>query len=279
MSKTIIALIVIIVVAGFSYQIYQSTLEEPSVVIPKEELANDPLSATYIIEGDEFTLVDGKAEKEIVPGAASKIRINVFDAWSTKGDVNGDGLEDTVVLLTYDAGGSGTFFYIALAIQKEQGYKGTNAVFVGDRISPQTTEIRNREVIVNYVDRYPWESFADQTSVGKSKYLTYENNELKEKSRETLSQKIAENLVTENWGSCETRECSSLTVNILDGRDGVWYVQAIYNGLKDDSVRAQKKIASVHYVNGEWKWGSELIKEYKCQEGRGHQDFSSELCL
>jgi len=279
MSKIIIAIITIILIAGLGYWIYQSTLEESSTTIPEEGLVVDPLNATYIIEGDEFTLVDGKAEKEIVSGAASKIRINVFDGWSTKGDVNDDDLEDTVVLLTYNAGGSGTFFYVVLAIQKKQGYEGTNAIFIGDRIAPQTTEIRSGEIIVNYADRYPWESFTDQTSVVKSKYLIYESDELKEKQMETLSQETAENLVIENWGGCETNECSDLTVSILDGKDDVWYVQAIYDGMKDDSVKAQKRIATVHYVNGEWKWGSEIVKEYKCQEGRGQQNFSSEFCL
>ena len=146
MSKIIIAFIIIVVV-GVGCWIYQSITEESSITIPEEELVTDPLNATYIIEGDEFTLVDGKAEKEIVPGAASKIRINVFEA-NTKGDVNEDGLDDTVVLLTYNAGGSGTFYYVAVALAGDNKCNGTNAVLLGDRIAPQTTNFMNGEIIV-----------------------------------------------------------------------------------------------------------------------------------
>jgi len=270
MLKKIIIIVVVIIVVGVGYWLYQ-----PST---GEEVVNSPLNATYIIEGDSFILVNGKAEKEIVPGAASKIMVNAFDV-NTVGDVNADGLDDTAVLLSYSGGGSGTFFYIALAIQTEQGYKGTNTVIVGDRIAPQTTEIKDGEIVVNYADRYPWESFTTEPSVGKSKYLIYENGELKQKQSEVLFQEIAESLVAENWGNCENNECSELIINILDGKDGVWYVQAFYSGLRDDSIKDQKRIASVNYINGEWEWGTELVKEHKCQPNRGHQDFSSELCF
>jgi hypothetical protein len=345
MSKTIIAIVIIISVIGLGYWLYQSTTEKPSddvtsitleqgcrehngtwlaeyqecEYVEKEwceqadgrffecesacrhnpdpaapctlqcvqvckfgeeetSLGDDPLNSTYIIEGDEFALVDSKAEKEIVPGSASKIRINVFDA-NAKGDINEDGLDDTAVLLTYNAGGSGIFYYIAAAIQMEQGYKGTNAVFVGDRIAPQVTEIKEGAVIVNYANRYPWESFATSPSVWASKYLFFEEGELREIPRETLSQETAYNLVIENWGDCTPDICDELAVDILYGNDGLWFIGAVYDGMKDDSVRTQKRIAQVHYVNEEWKWGSELVKEYRCQPDRGHQDFSDELCI
>ena len=80
------------------------------------------------------------------------------------------------------------------------------------------------------------------------------------------------------WGDYGD-DCEELIVSVLDGKDGVWFVQAIYNGLRDDSVYAQKKIAWAHYSNNAWEIGSEILEEYKCQPNRGHQDFSDELCL
>ncbi|MFH1462742.1 MAG: hypothetical protein ABIG08_03565 [bacterium] len=279
MFRTLVLIIILIVVASLANWFSQlSTVGETSEE-KEETLAVDPQNATYIIEGNEFTLTGGKAEKEIVPGAASKIRINVFDAWSTKGDVNGDGLEDTVVLLTYNAGGSGTFYYVALALQKKQGYQGTNAVFIGDRIAPQVSEIKEGEIIINYADRYPWENFAARPSVGKSKYLFCENGELKEKQRETLSRETALNLAKEKWGDCISDICEELTVSVLDGKDGVWFVQAIYDGLKDDSVKAKKRINWAYYIEGSWQLEALVVDEQKCQLGRGHQDFSNEICL
>ena len=271
MSKIITAIIFVAITIGLGCWAYQS------ISIVEEDLVIDLLNATYIIEGDRYTLVDGVVSREVISGSDSGILVSVFDA-ATQRDVNGDDLDDVAVLLAYDKGESEIFFYIALAIQQEQGYKVTNTLFVGERITPQTIRIIDGEIIVNYTDRYPWEDFTTRPLVGKSKYLVYENGELKRKQREVLSQEMAESLVIEKWGDCGINECS-LVVSILDDGDGIWYVQAVYDELKDDSVKTQKRIASIPYVDEEWSWGSELVQEYKCQPGRGHQDFSEELCL
>ena len=96
------------------------------------------------------------------------------------GDLNGDGTEDVAFILTQSPGGSGTFFYIAVALKTAAGYQGTNAILLGDRIAPQTTEIRNSEVIVNYADRNPGEPMTTPPSLGVSKYLKIDNNRLVE---------------------------------------------------------------------------------------------------
>ena len=243
-----------------------------------ESMGSDAKNSTYIIEGKSVTLEDGYLEQEIAPGSASKT-VTQFFGQTPVGDLDGNGLDDMVVMLTQSSGGSGTFYYVAAALDTGNGYSGTNAVFVGDRISPQTVGFNNGEIMVNYADRFPWASYATPPSVGKTKYLTYQNGQLIEKPTEQLSQDTATTLVTENWGSCTPGVCQKMTVTTLDGKDGVWYVQAVYNGMYDDSVQAEKRIAAVHYVNSEWKFGAELVREYKCQPGRGQQEFSSELCI
>lgn len=94
------------------------------------------------------------------------------------GDLNGDKLPDTAFLLTAQTGGSGTFFYVAVALRTASGWTGTNAVLLGDRIAPQSTEIRDGVLIVNYADRNPGEPFTTQPSVGKSMYLHVVNGKL-----------------------------------------------------------------------------------------------------
>jgi len=96
------------------------------------------------------------------------------------GDLNGDGKEDIAFLLTQSPGGSGTFFYVAVALKITDGWQGTNAVFLGDRIAPQTTEIRDGEIIVNYAERKLNEPMTTPPSVGVSKYLKIVNNRLVE---------------------------------------------------------------------------------------------------
>ena len=92
-------------------------------------------------------------------------------------------MEDAAFLITQDGGGSGTFFYIVAAIRTSDGYQGTNAVLLGDRIAPQPTEIRNGEIIVNYADRNPGEPMTARPSLGVSKYLRVESGTLVQISR------------------------------------------------------------------------------------------------
>lgn len=87
-------------------------------------------------------------------------------------DLNGDGREDVAFLLTQNQGGSGTFYYIVAALNTERGWVGSQALLLGDRIAPQTTEIGDNDlVVVNYADRAPGEPMTAQPSVGKSIWL------------------------------------------------------------------------------------------------------------
>lgn len=122
---------------------------------------------TYRIGGQPITLVDGRAETEAAPGSSSKIVTQYFGNEAV-GDINDDGVADVVFLVTQTGGGSGTFYYLVGAIRTSEGYIGTSAKLIGDRIAPQTTEIRRGEVIVNYADRKAGESFTTPPSEGKS---------------------------------------------------------------------------------------------------------------
>lgn len=137
----------------------------------------DYKNISYSIEGTDVLLTNGEAETQIEVDSSSTIKTKIFEA-VTEGDMNNDGLLDTAILFTQEHGGSGTFFYVALAIQTENGYMGTNAVLLGDRIAPQSANIQNSLLIVNYVDREIEEDFSIQPSVGKSMYLQYSNDTL-----------------------------------------------------------------------------------------------------
>lgn len=139
----------------------------------------DYKNATYMIEGQFVTLVNGFFEAESAPGSATKITTRYFGN-EAFGDLNGDGKEDVAFLLTQSTGGSGTFFYVVAALQTASGVEGTNAIFLGDRIAPQNTSIENGVITVNYADRNPGEPFTTQPSLGISEYLKVEANLLVE---------------------------------------------------------------------------------------------------
>ena len=125
---------------------------------------------SYEIEGRVITLANGVSEIEAAPGSASKIVSRYFGN-EASGDLNSDGTPDVAFLLTQSGGGSGTFYYVVVAVKTKDGYVGTNAVLLGDRIAPQSTELRDGSLIVNYADRKPGEAMTTPPSVGVSKYL------------------------------------------------------------------------------------------------------------
>jgi len=179
MSKKIILVIVLIVViAGAGYGIFrlQERTEQPQGA---QTFTLDPKNCTYTIDGKNITLVNGYSEQEIVPGSASKIITQYFGNEVT-GDFNDDGISDKAFLITQDAGGSGTFYYVAVALGDEGKCAGTNAILLGDRIAPQTTEYRDGKIIVNYAERKPNEPMTARPSVGVSKYLEISGDQLVE---------------------------------------------------------------------------------------------------
>jgi len=139
----------------------------------------DYLNLTYKVNDIDVTLVDGRSEVEAAPGSSTKILTQYFGN-EAAGDLNGDGKQDVIFLLTQSEGGSGTFFYVVAALSTENGYVGSNAIVLGDRIAPQSTSIEGQLVNVTYVDRKPGEPFSAEPTVGMSKVLLVKDNQLVE---------------------------------------------------------------------------------------------------
>jgi len=228
-------------------------------------IGKDAANSEYVVDGEPVVLKEGRAEEQETPGSATITTTRILDA-TTTGDLNGDGRDDVVVLLVRNAGGSGSFYYVAAALRTKDGYRGTNAILIGDRIAPQTVETRDGIIIVNYQERYPWQNFAVPPSVSRSRYLVVENDELREKPFAVLDPEVARKLVISEWGPCQPESCSNLTVNVLDGRGGAWYVEAIYDSIVDCSVRARRKIAEALYKSEAWELGRVLLTEQGCRK-------------
>lgn len=94
-----------------------------------------------------------------------------FFGAGVKGDIDGQGIEDAVYLITEEPGGSGTFYYVTAILN---GQDPLPKVFLGDRIAPQNTSIENGIISVNYADRKPEDSFTVAPSVGKTLRLKFD---------------------------------------------------------------------------------------------------------
>lgn len=121
---------------------------------------SDPRNTRYVIENVPVELVNGVAEAPAAPGSSSK-RITRIWGEPARADLNGDGLDDALLILTHSGGGSGTYYYLAAAIASRDGYSGTPGLRLGDRIEPRAIEVRGERASVRLMTRRPGESFAD----------------------------------------------------------------------------------------------------------------------
>lgn len=163
-NKTLFGVLFLIVIAGISAYALSPRSQDAS---PQGAYPTSPKDATYLIDGQSVSLTNGTFATSSAPGSASMTTTQYFGNEAT-GDLNGDDIPDTAFILTQSGGGSGTFYYVVAALQKDDGYHGTSAVLLGDRIAPQSTTIVNGVLTVNYADRKADESFDVAPSVGKS---------------------------------------------------------------------------------------------------------------
>ena len=175
MNKKIVAGVVVgvLVVVGAGYFIYQA---KAPVVVPEVLVVSEPKptsdhkNASYDIDGKSVTLINGRAESALGVDSADKLVTQYFGN-EVRADFNDDGHEDVAFLLTQNSGGSGTFYYVAVWLSVGDAYKGTNAILLGDRIAPQTTEWLDGEIVVNYAERKAGEAMTVSPSVGVSRYF------------------------------------------------------------------------------------------------------------
>lgn len=169
-NKTIYSILGIMILAGVVAFFVFFPMSKPIVVTN-----SSPKDATYTIGDQSVTLVNGASSVPVAPGSATNVTTQYFGNEVTH-DFDGDGRLDTVFILTQNTGGSGTFYYVVAALNTVNGYLGSSAVLLGDRIAPQTIEMTQNPstpdvVVVNYADRKPGESFTTPPSVGKSIWL------------------------------------------------------------------------------------------------------------
>ena len=129
---------------------------------------------SYRIEGNSVTFINGIAQDPITK------TVTRYFGNEALGDLNGDEKTDVAFLVTQQTGGSGTFYYITSALKNDGGYEGTNAVFLGDRIAPQSTQIREGKIIVNYAERKSGQPMTSQPSVGISRTFLIVNGQVVE---------------------------------------------------------------------------------------------------
>jgi len=176
----------------------------------------DPLNTTYSIEDRSVPLINGRFETAAAPGSATTIRATVFGR-PLYGDLDRDGDDDAVVVIIYDPGGSGTFYYIAAAINQNGSYRGTAGYLMGDRIIAQFVKFSNGLVVAHYLDRRPAEPMSAPPSVPTAIQLKLTDGKLSPLKPDPGQEQVLEGWVTIGHEVRSFQPCLNKTEHWLPG--------------------------------------------------------------
>lgn len=184
LMKKIVLIILILIIGAFLYYALRNNLFTSKTEAPQisegSDFNPDPSNATFTFESEPVTLSAGRNERTVAPGSAMTEETVLLDKFAY-GDINTDDKKDTALLLVQYGAGSGTFTYVAVFVSGPLTYKGSEAVFIGDRIVPQSISISNGIVTVTYLDRKSNESMTTEPTVLVSKEFVFKNGEFQEK--------------------------------------------------------------------------------------------------
>lgn len=169
-GKLLIVGIIIVLAGGGWYWMHRDTVEMQTG--DSKIVATSTTAQPFVIDGTPVTLINGVSIVKATPDSASSVTTKYFGN-EVKADFNNDGIQDSAFLVTQNAGGSGTYYYVATSL-------GGPALVLGDRIAPQSTELVNGKIVVNYADRKAGEPMTTSPSVGMSRYFVWSEGELHE---------------------------------------------------------------------------------------------------
>jgi heat shock protein HslJ len=166
-------------------------VEEPSGPAGEAQagLTLDTLrNATYPSEWEDsgaITLTNGRYEGEpFVEGGATRLVVTLVSPLAF-GDLDGDGVDDAVVILVANPGGSGTFHTLE-AVRNERGEPVHLASYsLGDRVRVRSLAIEGGQIALEMVTHGPDDPMCCPTQVVHNTYAL-EGGELVEKGSEVI---------------------------------------------------------------------------------------------
>ncbi len=124
---------------------------------------------------DEGLFTDYKTGRYLISGTPMQLGMNGVRYFGNEvlADIDNDGDQDVAFLITQERGEDGVRFFLAGALKEEGGYRGSQAMMIGDNIAPQTTEWRDGLVLINFAERRANEPLTTPPHMGRSIYAKY----------------------------------------------------------------------------------------------------------
>jgi hypothetical protein len=146
------------------------TVNNPKLTV--EQLKNAEYQGIY---QEPIQLTDGTYEGEpFVEGGASRPTVTFIEPYAF-GDLNGDGVDDAVVLLVESSGGSGSFVYMAAVLNQGGKPENVDTVLLGDRAQVQSLTITDSQINVTLVTHGPDDPMCCPTQEAGQTYELQEN--------------------------------------------------------------------------------------------------------
>lgn len=175
--KKFIIFLVIVLLAWLVVRQFNNGSTTKEIKVEETQTKPDMSNGAFIIEGNSVSLEAGQSSVPAAPGSALTVDTELGDQVAY-GDLNADGKNDAAGFLIQSGGGTGVFVYVVGYISGNVQYKGTNGVFVGDRISPKSIDIKDGKINITYLDRKSGEPYAAEPTVLTNKTFIYKNGEI-----------------------------------------------------------------------------------------------------
>ena len=129
-------------------------------------------------------LAGGSYEGEpFVDGGAARPTVQLLTGLFGKGDLDGDGSEEAVVLLVENSGGSGSFIYIAVLASRMTEIENIGTAPVGDRVQLRSMTVEGGDIKLDVVQQGPGDAACCPSQKARRSWVL-ESEGLVEKSPE-----------------------------------------------------------------------------------------------
>lgn len=89
--------------------------------------------------------------------SASRATVTLIESPMASGDVTGNGVDEAIVLLATNMGGSGVFFHVAVVRNQSGAPQHIGMIPLGDRVKVQSLEVVDGKIAINLVEHGPGE--------------------------------------------------------------------------------------------------------------------------
>lgn len=132
---------------------------------PAAQAGDPPLSLSALkaaayggIEGTRgaLRLKDGRwTGAPVAPGSATAPTLELVNDYVARGDLDGDGQDEAVVVLAHSPGGSGVFQYVAVVSLRKGRPINVATAPLGDRVQVRSVRVVDRRLLVDVVQAGP----------------------------------------------------------------------------------------------------------------------------